>query len=112
MNRKGNFPMGDDRDDIDKIWDRAEFATLGAFREMDEFLEEMAAEIKANRRPQTPEESARYSIRYGEILQRTMALVWEIRDRAASGDPAPHLKSVDDITRAHSASDNKGARNR
>jgi hypothetical protein len=82
------------KDDLDKTWDRADFASGAAWRVMDEFLKEMAAEIKANGRPPTPEEIARYSARYIEIMQRCSAKALEIFERASAGDPAPHLKSV------------------
>jgi hypothetical protein len=80
-------------DDLDKRWDRAEFAAEGAFAEMDEFLKRCEVEGF----PSTAEELVRRGELFIEIQQRCAARALKIYERVSSGDPAPHLTVVKDI---------------
>jgi hypothetical protein len=77
-------------DDLDKCWDRADFALAGAFAEMDEFVKRCEVEG----RPVTAEERKRREKLFSEIMQRCAARAEKIFERASSGDPAPHLTIV------------------
>ena len=82
--------MGDDRDAIDKTWDRADFARSAAWHEMDEFLKQ----CEAAGSPKTEQEREQRDARFLEIQQRCNARALESFKRASSGDAAPHLSVV------------------
>jgi len=82
--------MSNDRDALDKTWDRADFAADAAWREMDEFLK-LCETVGPSK---TAEEKEQLTSRFLEIQQRCNARALEIFERAASGDPAPHLSVI------------------
>jgi hypothetical protein len=79
--------MGNGSDELDKTWDRANFAADGVWNEMRNFLKEI-------RPPKTKEERDSLKARYLEIQQRCIAKSLDIIERASRGDRAPHLTEV------------------
>ena len=80
------------KDDIDKIWDRADFAADAAYREMDEFLRQCEKEGPSK----SLEELARRRASFLEIQKRCNDRCLEIFERASSGERAPHLTVIKD----------------
>lgn len=74
---------------VDRIWDRADYTEDRAWDEMRQFLKECEADP-----PRTSEQREELNKRFIEIQQRCADKALEVSERAAPGNPAPHLKEL------------------
>jgi len=78
------------KDEMDQMWDRANFAVKEIHKEMDEFLERISRESPKK----TKQEKEQMDKQFLEIQERANRKCLEIYRRAESGDKAPHIREV------------------